>query len=137
MYDVSVPSNVQKDDLDLSFRGSYMILKGIQKEVKNEEIEDGIQFQTSSYSSWSRVLSVPKDVGHEATEAHFEDGHLKIHIGKHMSDDKMVEKMEAKEEEEENVEEVGAGIIEHADEMDADEESQEGSVVSIVEVDEE
>lgn len=126
MYDVSVPSNVQKDDLDLSFRGSYMILKGTQKEEKNEEAEDGIQFKISSYSSWSRVLSVPKDVDRAAIEAHLEDGHLKIRLGKPTSDDKMVGGTEEKEEEENMKEEVGAEI-----------EDEEESVVSVVEVDEE
>jgi HSP20 family protein len=132
MYDVSVPSNVQKDDLDLSLRGSYMILKGTQKEEKSEETEDGIQFQTSSYSSWSRVLSVPKDVSHEAIEAHFEDGHLKIHLGKHMSDDKMVGRMEAKQEEEEEEENMMEGVC-----AGVEDEDEEASVVSVVEVDEE
>eukprot|EP01028_Stygiella_incarcerata_P001385 TRINITY_DN123_c0_g1_i4.p1 TRINITY_DN123_c0_g1~~TRINITY_DN123_c0_g1_i4.p1 ORF type:complete len:340 (+),score=139.76 TRINITY_DN123_c0_g1_i4:96-1022(+) len=168
LYDVSIPSNVQKEDLDLSFRGSYMILKGTKKEEKKEETEGGIQLQTSSYSSWSRVLTVPQDVNRDAVEAHFEDGHLKIYLGKHVSEDGMSKDKENEEKKEEVIEEKKEEVIEEKKEevieekkevMGEEEEKmeeeetaddgagigdeggmesdEEGSVVSVVEVDEE
>eukprot|EP01028_Stygiella_incarcerata_P001386 TRINITY_DN123_c0_g1_i5.p1 TRINITY_DN123_c0_g1~~TRINITY_DN123_c0_g1_i5.p1 ORF type:complete len:329 (+),score=147.78 TRINITY_DN123_c0_g1_i5:91-1077(+) len=168
LYDVSIPSNVQKEDLDLSFRGSYMILKGTKKVEKKEETEGGIQFQTSSYSSWSRVLTVPQDVNRDAVEAHFEDGHLKIYLGKHVSEDGMSKDKENEEKKEEVIEEKKEEVIEEKKEevieekkevMGEEEEKmeeeetaddgagigdeggmesdEEGSVVSVVEVDEE
>ncbi len=73
---------IRKEDLKISLQDNILTISGTKK--KNEDKADEAQYLRNEimYGDFSRSFSLPEDINPDDVEAGFEDGVLKITIGK-------------------------------------------------------
>ncbi len=76
----SIPG-MSPDDLDISFSGRTLTIKG---EYKAEEEKEDVQYHLRErrYGSFARSLTLPTPVNADAIQAHFENGVLTLTLPK-------------------------------------------------------
>ena len=76
----SVPG-IKPDDLEITYSGNTLTIKGETKEEK--EVEDArYHMRERRYGSFARSITIPSTVDANAIEADFEDGVLTLHLPK-------------------------------------------------------
>ncbi len=72
---------INPDDLDITFSGKTLTLKG---EFKGEEEKEGVLYHLRErrYGSFTRRLTLPTHVQSDAIQARFEAGVLSLHLPK-------------------------------------------------------
>ena len=76
----SIPG-LTADDLDISFSGRTLTIKG---EYKAEEVKEEVQYHLRErrYGSFARSLTLPAPINADAISAHFENGVLTLTLPK-------------------------------------------------------
>lgn len=77
---------VKKEDIDVSMKGDYLIIKGDKKSF-NEERKDQYHRIERSHGNFYRAVLIPKDVDHSNISASLNDGVLKIDVMKSYASD--------------------------------------------------
>jgi HSP20 family protein len=77
---VEVPG-VKKEDVEISFRGDQLVIKGERKDEQKRK-EDGYYYEEFTQGSFSRIVTLPKDVDKEKVSAELDHGLLKIDLAK-------------------------------------------------------
>lgn len=72
---------VDKKDVDVTISGNVLTIKG-EKKGKSEKKDAKFYRKESTYGSFQRTLSLPKDIQNDDVKADFQDGVLKIEIPK-------------------------------------------------------
>jgi HSP20 family protein len=77
---VSLPG-INPDDLDITFSGKSLTIKG---EFKGEEEKEGLHYHLRErrYGSFARSLTLPASVKSDAIQARYEAGVLTLHLPK-------------------------------------------------------
>ena len=72
---------MQKDDIDVSVKGSHLVMRG-EKRTFDEESRKDYQHVERTYGSFYRTIPLASDADTESIRADFKNGVLEIHIGK-------------------------------------------------------
>lgn len=83
--DLALPG-YRKEHVHISVEDNVLTISA--EEVKESEITEDYTRREFYQSSFSRSFSLPDDVNEDKIKAHFEDGILKIRIGRHDHDPK-------------------------------------------------
>lgn len=86
---------VKKEEIDISMKGDYLIIKG-DKRSFNEENKENYHRVERSHGSFYRSVQMPKDVDHERIIASLNDGVLKIDVMKSSAPDRSEKKISIK-----------------------------------------
>jgi HSP20 family protein len=72
---------VKKEDVDVTIRDNYLIIRAEKKEEKEEEREH-VHIAERVYGKFERVIPLPADIDTENVKAKFENGVLEIRFPK-------------------------------------------------------
>lgn len=72
---------VKKEDIHLSFKDDQLIITGERKSEKKTK-EGRTSYEEFTYGTFSRMLTVPKDVDKEKVSAELKDGVLEVTLAK-------------------------------------------------------
>lgn len=72
---------MQKSDFEISIDGNLLNVKAEKKE-QQEDKEDNYYRKEFSYQSFSRTITLPENTNDEDVKASFENGVLKVRVGK-------------------------------------------------------
>lgn len=86
---------VDKNDVEVSFDGGRLTIKGEKKHEK-EVSEDNCRRMERSYGSFQRMLELPCEVDEEKSSAEFKNGILTVTLGKIVQEPEKVKKIEIK-----------------------------------------
>lgn len=76
----SIPG-INPDDLDITFEGNTLTIKGEVKEEREEE-EARYHLRERRFGRFARSVSLPSDVNPENIQANYESGVLTLHLAK-------------------------------------------------------
>ncbi len=77
------------DDIDISVKGHYLIVKGVKK-FSEEEKKENLLFSETFYGEFQRIIPLPFETTEEDIEATYEKGILELRIKKPKSLEKKV-----------------------------------------------
>ncbi|MFX1316608.1 MAG: Hsp20/alpha crystallin family protein [Promethearchaeota archaeon] len=86
---------LDKGDIEITYHGGMLEIKGEQKEEKKEEKEGYVRREFSS-ASYYRAFSLPENIDQDAIDANLEKGLLRIKIPKREPEKKEKKKIEIK-----------------------------------------
>lgn len=80
-------AGMNKDDIDISIKDHVLHLKG-EKRFENEEKGESFHTIERSFGSFYREIPLGSDANDDEIKAQFEDGLLKVRVGKHVGPEK-------------------------------------------------